>query len=502
MFRKTALDKDLKRLNRLEQYLQETSEGMLPYAIALTFLVLAGLAAFSMTGMAPGWAIIVGATVVGGYMALNIGANDVANNMAPAVGSRALKIGVAVLIAAVFEAAGALIAGADVVSTVSKGIIDPDLIPNTNDFVTGMLAALFAAALWINIATAVGAPVSTTHSIVGGVLGGGIAMAGFGVADWGVVSKIVASWVISPVMGGVVAALLLAYIEYTIMSADDRRQQAERRVPSLVGFMGGAFAAYLLVKVMERFWAVPLWLAVIFGVIVLIITTPLIRPLISRKLAELDERKQSVGELFTIPVIAGACLLSFAHGSNDVANAIGPLAAIYTSVSEGELATRAAVPSWVLVVGALGISTGLLLFGPKLIRTVGSQITKLNRVRAFCVTVSAAITVIIASSLGLPISSTHTAIGALFGVGFLREFLANRDAMRALPLRPPNPETDPDVDAEQVSAQTVAKARKRYLVRRYHVVTIVGAWIITVPATALMAGLLALAIRALDIVQF
>ena len=495
---KFSIDKDLSKFVTLEEVTAQRAQQLLPATLAFLFLVLVGLAALTIAGMASGWPIIVAASVIGGYMALNIGANDVANNMAPAVGSRALPIGVAVLIAAVFEAAGAIIAGGEVVATVSSGIIQADLLPSPNHFVIAMLAALFAAALWLNLATAMGAPVSTTHSIVGGVLGGGIAMAGFAVADWSVVARIVASWVISPVMGGVIAAAFLAYIKFTILYVPDKLHQAERRVPMLVAVMAGAFATYLVMKGLSRVWDAPVWLALAIGLAVLLATRALVKPMIRKAVDNgLSNSRGGVAELFTIPVIVGAALLSFAHGSNDVANAIGPLAAIYTTISDGRMVAEAQIPLWILLVGALGISAGLLLYGPKLIRTVGSKITKLNRVRAFCVTLSAAITVIIASSFGIPVSSTHIAIGALFGVGFLREFIANRENLRKLPLKP-EPEIDPKT-GEALKSKKYQKAKRRYLVRRSHVFTIVGAWLVTVPATALMAGLLALLLKALGL---
>ncbi len=496
---KHKLDKDLKRVEKLEEGTQAHAMRMLPASLALVFLVLTGMAALLVSGMGPGWVVIVGAAVVGGYMAMNIGANDVANNMAPAVGSRALTIGVAVVLAAIFEAAGAIIAGGAVVATVSGGIIQPDLLPSTAHFITGMLAALFAAAVWLNVATAFGAPVSTTHSIVGGVLGGGIAMAGFGVADWSVMARIVASWVISPVMGGVIAAGFLAYIKFTILFRPDMLTQAQRRVPLLVAIMAGAFAAYLLIKGLERVWEVPIWLALIFGMGVGTATRAIVKPLIVRRVQGLENRRSSVSELFTVPVIFGACLLSFAHGSNDVANAIGPLTAIYTSIVEEEMVARAEIPIWTMVVGAIGISAGLLLYGPKLIRSVGSKITKLNRVRAFCVTLSAAITVIIASTLGVPVSSTHIAIGALFGVGFLREYVYNnRDLGAVLSLEPPQPKIDP-ATGEAIATEKYFKAKHRFLVRRGYAIAIVTAWIVTVPATALMAAGLALGLQAIGI---
>lgn len=511
---KPALDKDLKRLTRLEDATRGMARGLVPFSLALLFLVLVGIATASFVGISGSLAVIVAASVIGGYMALNIGANDVANNMSPAVGSRALHIGVAVAIAAVFEAAGAILAGGDVVATVSSGIIRPELMPDADAFTIAMLSALFAAALWINLATWIGAPVSTTHSVVGGVLGGGIAMAGLGAADWNVVMRIVASWVVSPVLGGVIAASFLLYIKLTILYVPDQLEQARRRVPLLVAIMAGAFAAYLMLKGFSRVWKTPIWLALTIGATTLLVTLAWLKPVVARKVQGLPSNRSSVGSLFTIPVICGAALLSFAHGANDVANAIGPLAAIYASVTEGGVVSVARIPPWILLIGAFGIATGLLLYGPKLIRTVGSKITKLNRIRAFCVTLSAAITVIIASALGLPVSSTHIAIGALFGVGFLREFMANRRGPGPLDTMPLDERPDVPTDAYDEQGMALAdtgeadptppdaepgtlpaspeKARRRYLVRRSHLMTIIAAWLITVPVSAGVAALLAL----------
>lgn len=460
--------------------------------------MLVGLASAFVLGVDGTWPIVIGATVVAAYMALNIGANDVANNMSPAVGARALTITAAVIIAAICEAAGALIAGGDVVATVSSGIIDPAAMPDAAAFTIVMLAALFAAALWINLATMLGAPVSTTHSVIGGVLGGALVMAGVSAVDWGVVMRIVASWVISPAFGGLIAAGFLFYIKQQILDAPDKLEAARRRVPVLLAIMAAAFATYLQMKGLARVMPVPLWLAGLVGVGVGAITWWTVRPLIDRQLAGSDARAHSVGELFTIPVVAGAALLSFAHGSNDVANAIGPLAGIFAAATEASLAGRAPLPFWILLVGAIGIAIGLLLYGPALIRTVGSKITKLNRVRAFCVTLSAAITVIIASALGLPVSSTHIAIGALFGVGFLREYMANRDfptvsLATVVGFRAPLN----DLGVEDSAAE---KLRRRYLVRRAHLLTIVAAWLITVPASGILAAGLALGLQATGLV--
>ena len=495
------LDKDLRRLTSLEDAVRSRGQHLARLSAGLLFLAIAGLVADAFVGTDSHWSIIVIAAMVSAYMALNVGANDVANNMSPAVGSRTLTIATAVMIAAVAEAAGAIIAGGDVVATVSKGIIKPSLMPDAAAFTAAMIAALFAAAAWINLATWIGAPVSTTHSVVGGVLGAGIMMAGFGAADWGVVLQIVASWVVSPVMGGVIAAAFLAYIKFSVLGAPDKIAAARLRVPYLVGIMAGTFTVYILMKGLSRIMPVSIWLALGVGLAVAVLCVLAVRPRVARRLDGDGLHNTKVGELFTIPVICGAALLSFAHGSNDVANAIGPLAAIHQAVGGGALGDKSPLPLWVLVIGAAGISVGLLLYGPRLIRTVGTEITKLNRVRAFCITLSAAITVIIASTMGLPVSSTHIAIGALFGVGFLREYLANKSgSVPKLPepetpprpqgLRPPK---DPRIAAE--------KLRRRYLVRRSHMITIVAAWIITVPVTGIIAAALAWVIDASNLIN-
>jgi len=424
------------------------------------------------------------AAIFGAYMAINIGANDVANNVGPAVGANALSMGGAILIAAVAESAGALLAGGDVVSTISKGIIDPAALQNSQVFIWAMMAALISAALWVNLATWVGAPVSTTHAVVGGVMGAGIAAAGFGAVNWPTMSKIAASWVISPVLGGVIAAGLLALIKARVIYREDKIAAARFWVPVLVGLMAGAFAAYLSVKGLKRIVRIELEVAVMIGLGTGLLVWALARPWIRRKSEGLENRKRSLKVLFGLPLVVSAALLSFAHGANDVANAVGPLAAIVHASEFGNITAKVQIPVWVMVIGAFGISFGLFLFGPKLIRMVGTQITKLNPVRAFCVALSAAVTVIIASGLGLPVSSTHIAVGGIFGVGFFREWHMERRLRGG---------------ARSSGANTVPpkERRRRKLVRRSHFMTIIAAWVITVPAAALMSAVIFLGLNAL-----
>ena len=367
------------------------------------------------------------AAIVGGYMALNIGANDVANNVGPAVGSKALTMTGAIIIAAVCEISGALIAGGEVVDTVRSGIISVDSIGDTKVFVTLMLAALVSGAIWLHAATAVGAPVSTTHSIVGGILGAGIAAGGFGVAHWEELGQIVLSWVISPVSGGIIAAALLFFVKQAITYKENKKLAASRTVPYLIAFMAWAFSLYLINKGLKKVITFDPLVAFAASFVIALVVFMIVRVVIKNTLDKLENKKEEINKLFTIPLIFAAALLSFAHGANDVANAIGPLAAINDALKESFVfGGKASVPFWIMFLGGLGISIGLALYGPKLIRTVGSEITELDQTRAFCIAMSAALTVLIASELGMPVSSTHIAVGAVFGVGFLREYLKKR----------------------------------------------------------------------------
>jgi inorganic phosphate transporter, PiT family len=420
------LDKDLMRVGRLEEASHFITRPLVAPGIGLAFVFFALMFAMLFMERPPISFVVVAAAGIGAYMALNIGANDVANNMGPAVGSGALSMGAALAIAAVCETAGALLAGGDVVNTISSGIIDPASVAEPRVFVWAMMAALIASALWVNLATVIGAPVSTTHAVVGGVMGAGIAAAGFAAVNWPTMGRIAASWVISPLAGGLIAALVLAFIKAEIVYQKDRIAAARRWVPVLIAVMAAAFATYLGIKGLSRVVKLDFGTASLIGLGVGVAVWAATRPLIRHQSEGLDNRKRSLRVLFQLPLVCSAALLSFAHGANDVANAIGPLAAIADTVARGEVSGQVSIPLWVMAIGSFGIAFGLMLFGPKLIRLVGAEITKLNPMRAYCVALSAAVTVIVASWLGLPVSSTHIAVGAVFGVGFFREWDTER----------------------------------------------------------------------------
>ncbi len=516
---------EIKNIRRIEQAVSFGRNDFLRLGIGLLFIIVIMMFTEMRSSGMPGHVMLVVAAVIGGYMAMNIGANDVANNVGPAVGSKALTMTGAIIIAAIFEASGALIAGGDVVGTIKKDIIDPAQIGDKDTFIWLMTAALLAGAIWLNIATYVGAPVSTTHSIVGGVLGAGIAAGGFGIADWNTMGAIAASWVISPLLGGIIAALFLFLIKRTIMYRQDMKLAAKRMVPILVGLMAWTFSTYLMLKGLKKLWKFDFGEAILYGFIIAIITYIVLRFWINRREVSFDNTKSSVNSLFTIPLIFAAALLSFAHGANDVANAVGPLAAINDAITSGGIVTKASIPIWVMMVGAVGIAIGLALYGPKLIRTVGTQITELDQSRAFCIAMAASITVIIASQLGLPVSSTHIAVGGVFGVGFLREYIKASYGQMLAEIRHHHEEQDKDaVDSflrkfEQASvlekglmlkelklnsARTSITKQERKGLRRVHrielvkrssLMRIVLAWIITVPVSALLAALLFYMIR-------
>lgn len=473
-----TLDRDLGRFSTLERAASYTARPMVAPGLGFIFIVLAGLIALLSLGQTDNSLFIVIVAIFGAYMALNIGANDVANNMGPAVGANALTMGGAIAIAAIFESAGTFIGGADVVSTIATGIIAPQSMGTPQSFVWAMVAALLSSAIWVNVATWIGAPVSTTHSVVGGVMGAGIAAAGLSAINWATIGMIAASWVISPVLGGVIAAGFLWFIKGRIVYQPDKIAAARIWVPVLVGFMAGTFTTYLALKAMKNIYPVSIQGALLAGLVMGVAVGFVMVPIIRRQSEGLENRNKSIKVLFGIPLVVSAALLSFAHGANDVSNAVGPLAAIVQVSHTGVFAEKVAIPFWVMLIGALGISVGLFLFGPKLIRMVGSQITKLNPMRAYCVALSAAVTVIIASWLGLPVSSTHIAVGAIFGVGFFREWDAERRLRKAQLAIP---------SEDRIAAE---ERRRRKLVRRSHIMTIGAAWVITLPATGILSVLL------------
>ncbi len=529
---------DINNINKIESATSFGQKDIIKVGIVLAFfIIIAGIAiVFGYPVSSP--VVLIFAAVVGGYMALNIGANDVANNVGPAVGSQAITLVGAIIIAAIAEALGAIIAGKDVVDTIKSGIINPLSLQDSKTFIYVMLAALTSGAIWLHVATMLGAPVSTTHALVGGVLGAGIMAGGFGIANWGVMGEIALSWIVSPCLGGLIAMVFLFIIKRSITYQDDKKSAAKRVVPLLILIMSWSFSVYLVQKtgMIKLSFGATLLAGFAIALLIFFIT----RPFIIRKANMLSNTKEDINQLFTVPLIFSAALLSFAHGANDVANAIGPLAGIYEAIRENAAEAfggKAQVPFWIMLIGGLGISLGLALYGPRLIRTVGSEITELDKMRAFCVALSAAITVLIASQLGLPVSSTHIAIGAIFGVGFLREYLKKRyyimqqeiieaykgkneeivqrfltkfnranirqkqEMLQSLKINATKADKkNSDLPIlRKKERKTLKKAYKQELVRRSAINRIVASWLITVPLSAIFGAVIYYLITKIDI---
>jgi PiT family inorganic phosphate transporter len=371
------------------------------------------------------WYLVL-AAAFGLFMAWGIGANDVANAMATSVGARALTIKQAIIVAAVFEFAGAFLAGGQVTSTIRKGIIDSDQLMNSPEIlVFGMLAALLAAAVWLAVASKRGWPVSTTHSIVGAIVGFAAVGVGMEAVKWDKVGQIAASWVISPMLSGLIAFSIFMSVQKLILGTDDPIRNARRYVPIYIFLVGFVMALVTLLKGLKHVGLDlsgkdSYLIAVGVGLVTMSIGIFFIRRLKLDPSADEDFRFTNVERIFGVLMIFTACGMAFAHGSNDVANAVGPVAAVVSTATSGAVAQQSALPTWVLLLGAIGIVLGLATYGFKVIRTVGRKITELTPSRGFSAELAAATTVVLASGTGIPISTTHTLVGAVLGVGFAR----------------------------------------------------------------------------------
>ncbi len=411
--------------------------------------------------MEPMTIVLALAAIAGLYMAWNIGANDVANAMGTSVGSGALTLRRAILVAAVFEFGGAMLVGGTVTDTIRKGIVDVSAFGSDPMVIAvGMTCCLLAAALWLNIATFSGWPVSTTHSIVGAVVGFGLIAGGFEAVNWGVMAKIVASWVVSPVMGGLLGYLGFVFIKRRILNVDRPLLALRGWGPIMVFPIFTILTLSVLFKGLKPLkldlsLGPALGIAVLVGLTASVITAPVLRRFAKTASQSKDERTYHAERVFLVLQVLTACFVAFAHGSNDVANAVGPMAAVFGAAS-GDVATKVAVPYRVLLIGAVGIVVGLATYGYKIMATVGRKITELTPSRGFAAEFGAATTIVIASKLGLPVSTTHTLVGAVIGVGFARGIGA--------------------INTKVVTG-------------------IIASWFITVPFTAILAAVLFMASR-------
>lgn len=387
-----------------------------------------------------GTTFIVLACVFGLFMAWGVGANDVANAMATSVGSKALTIKQAIIIAAIFEFLGAYLAGGQVTATIRKGMMDTSLLANSPELlIYGMLASLLAAGIWLLVATRAGWPVSTTHSIVGAIVGFAAVGIGFEAVKWAKVGTIAMSWVISPVVAGVVSYALFRSVQKLIFDAEKPFQASKRYVPYYIFLVGFIVALVTMFKGLKHVGldlttAQCYSVAVGIGLVSMFLGKYFINKLKFDPNADADYHFTNVEKVFGVLMMFTASAMAFAHGSNDVANAVGPLAAVVSIVeSGGQVTQKSAMASWILLLGGVGIVAGLVMYGKKVIATVGSNITELTPSRGFAATLAAATTVVIASGTGLPISTTHTLVGAVLGVGMARGIAAlNMNVVRTI----------------------------------------------------------------------
>jgi len=355
--------------------------------------------------------------IVGFLMAWAIGANDAANSMSAAVGSGAITPKQAVLIAGLLEFTGAYLFGKSVTETIRKGIIDASQIADPHVIVYGSIAALLASSLWLVFATRFGLPVSTTHSIVGGIAGYGIVYAGTSIVNWGKMAQIVVSWIFSPIFGAIVAFIVIKLVSKTILQQEDPIESAKKWVPFWIGITFVIIGSMFYIKVMH---GDSLLIAVTNYGIPVGIGAFLIGFVLLRRNFKIDDPYLGAESIFKKVQVPISAYLALSHGANDVANAIGPVAAVYTVATMGLVGMKVPVPKWILAMGGLGIAVGVATYGYKVMETVGRRITELTNTRGFSINFSAASVVLVASALGLPISTTHTVVGAVIGVGLAR----------------------------------------------------------------------------------
>jgi len=378
-----------------------------------------------------GTIMVAMACVFGFFMAWGVGANDVANAMGTSVGSRALTLKQAIVIAILFEFAGAYLAGGAVTDTIRKGIIEPSLLTNNPELlVFGMMASLLAAGIWLLVATHFGWPVSTTHSIVGAIVGFASVGISMEAVHWGKVANIVASWVVSPITAGFIAFFLFRSVQKLILDTENPFANAKRYVPFYIFLVGFIISMVTFTKGLKHVglhltWGESAAISVLIGLGTMALGSFMQRGIKANSEDNQEYHFSSVEKIFGVLMMFTACAMAFAHGSNDVANAVGPLAAIVGVVNAGgEVAQKAAMPAWILLLGGAGIVAGLIMYGHKVIATVGQNITELTPSRGFAATLAAATTVVVASGTGLPISTTHTLVGAVLGVGLARGMAA------------------------------------------------------------------------------
>lgn len=454
------LDKDLTRLGHAEGAGHIASRPLRRFGIVLALLLLALLlAVIAGTGLPVPASVVLGFSVAI-YLGLNIGANDVANSAGAAIGANAMPVGLGLAAVALAQLAGAHFAGHSVTETIARDILEISAVGTGTTPARIMAAALIGAALWITLANWARAPVSTTHSVIGAVSGAGMAGLGADAVNWPVVAGIAISWIAAPVISALFAAALLGFLRWRVHFAPDRAAAARVWLPVMIGSTAAVFVTYLIILIQEN---PPSYLELALCALLGLSAGIAARLQLEREIKKGADHKLTLKRLLTGPLVVTALLSGFAHGANDVANIAGPLSVLLASTES------VALSGWAVGLAALSISAGSFIFGRRLVRMVGMSITRLNPARAFCAALAAASTVLACSALGLPVSTTHCAVGGIFGVGFYREW---EDRVRR--------KTRKSLPEEEVA--------RRQLVRRSHVWTTLAAWAVTVPGAACVAA--------------
>lgn len=488
-------------------------------ASAAVFLTLAVLIVFDTAGDIRHTALLLAAVLTAGYLALNIGANDAANNIGTAVGSGALTLTAALLLAAAGELAGAFLAGGPVSARLREGLFQTDALGHGRILARVLIAGMLAGALWLHSATLLRAPVSATHAVVGGLIGAAVSANGWSTVQWDQVISIALAWLFTPLAAALIAAAVLFGIVQTITYQSNIIGAARTRVPILIALLSLLFGNYFFTKLAPDSWYASehhLLASLAAALTAFLIA----QPLIHHTSQLIKNNRQGVNQLFTAPLVLAAGFFAFAHGTNDVANIAAPLTAAANIAIQGSSPERFALPTWSLVVGALGIAVGVAAYGSRLVRTVGSEITEIDKLRAFCIAFSAALVVLAASHFGFPVSTTHILVGSIFGVGLLREQIRlheqktlekvrkcyageEREALdlflhrfrsATLPRKKELLEglyrQHADVQLTRKEIQRIHKLYHRQLVKRTLLRRIVAFWILTVPVSAALGGLL------------
>jgi PiT family inorganic phosphate transporter len=465
-----TLDKDLSRVTNAERAVMQSTRPLLRLGIALLFVTAAALTATGFFAGQPAIAIVAAGMAVAAYLALSIGANDVSNSLGPAVGSGAIGMTAGLFLVAAMEVLGAVLAGDAVTATLTEGLVGSTL-GQGEATARMMLAALLAAGIWISLATWANAPVSTTHSVVGAIAGAGLATFGMQAVNWPAMGLIATGWMASPHHCRAAGGGAAGGAAQPRHGPPRPHQRGQVWLPVMVALAMGMLGAVAAVS--SHLLSLPVILAV--GLVCAMIGWVYARLRIDRLIRDKSGERVALKKLLGLPLAAAAMVMGFAHGANDTANIAAPLTIMLNSIAANASAPRGTL---VLLVASIGIALGIVLFGRRLVHMVGSNITRLNPSRALCVSLATAITVLGFSSFGLPVSTTHIAVGGVFGIGFYREWRDRRLGTDEEILRDEAPLPDEE-------------RRRRHLVRRSHVRTILGAWLITVPAAATLAAALA-----------